>query len=193
MSISIISSITLKCNLGPATSVTSLPGVCPGAARGTSRQPRFLLDSAHGPGGSSRPSPPFILQTPENSYVSIFMATKASGWGRKFKGNQVVSLRVLPTSAIRGGTDFSPSGLCAPGAGDIPGVPVGAPSAAPALCSPQAGPGHTELSFTRPRTESSCRESWLARPRTCTVRLWASGLPTSIPGGEGASSGVRNW
>lgn len=52
----------------------------------------------------------------------------------------------------------------------------------------------TELSFTRPRTESSCNESWLARLRTCIVWLCVIGLPLgSIPGGDGASSGVRNW
>lgn len=60
---------------------------------------------------------------------------------------------------------------------------------------PRAGhAGHTELSFTKPLTESSCRESWLANPSMCMVRLCARGLPApSILGGEGASSGVRNW
>lgn len=59
---------------------------------------------------------------------------------------------------------------------------------------PRAGhAGHTELSFTKPLTESSCRESWLARPSMCMVRLCVRGLPApSILGGEGASSGVRN-
>lgn len=62
------------------------------------------------------------------------------------------------------------------------------------LCPRAAHAGHTELSFTKPRTESSCRESWLARPSKCMVRLCAKGLPApSILGGEGASSGVRNW
>jgi hypothetical protein len=61
-------------------------------------------------------------------------------------------------------------------------------------CGPRAGhTGHTELSFTNPRTESSCRESWLARPSTCIVRLCVRGLPASNRGGDGASSGVRNW
>lgn len=52
----------------------------------------------------------------------------------------------------------------------------------------------TELSFTRPRTESSCKESWLTRFRTCMAWLWVTGLlADSIPGGDGASSGVKNW
>ena len=56
--------------------------------------------------------------------------------------------------------------------------------------------GQTELSLTSPLTESSCRESWLAgwKKPVCMVWLWPRGVPQgSMPGGEGASSGVRKW
>lgn len=146
MSVSNISSITLKCNFSPATSVINLPCICPRTARGTPRQPPLRPDSDRGPPEAPpSPRPPSIFRTPA---MSLFPPlSEWSGWGRKFKWNQAASLWVLPASAIRGGSDFSPRALPASGPGVVVATPAlgrrksrwGRPSVAPAVCSPRAG------------------------------------------------------
>ena len=86
MSVSNISSITLKCNFSPATSVINLPCTCPRTARST---PRQLLSAQTPTGGPPEappsPRPPSIFQTPENSYVSVFTVIKMVRVGQKIQ------------------------------------------------------------------------------------------------------------
>lgn len=86
MSVSNISSITLKCNFSPATSVINLPCICPRTARGTPRQPPLRPDSDWGPPEAPpSPRPPSIFQTPENSYVSVSTVIRMVRVGQKIQ------------------------------------------------------------------------------------------------------------
>lgn len=188
MSVSNISSITRKCSCSLATSVRSLPCVCHKGGQTRS-------DST--PGGSPSPGPP-----KESSHFFVSIGVKALRLGKKIQ-MKPSSQHPGPAALCRSKWSLSPrpgaviSTVALAGGVAVEHTPPLTPAARGGAsgASPAWGhTGHTELSFTKPRTESSCRESWLARPSTCMVRLCARGLPAaSSLGGEGASSGVRNW
>lgn len=117
MSISNISSVTLKCNLSPATRVLNLLLPGPEQQEEPPRWPPLLPDSAGGPPEAVSPphGPPFIFQTPENSRVSIFIVSKAGQGGEENSNETKLSaFEVLPVWALRflsQGRVFLPQGL----------------------------------------------------------------------------------
>ena len=190
MSISDISSITLKFNLSPATRVPNLLLPGPEQQEEPPRGPPLSSQTLLGVGVGGAPEAVSLPQA-HPSY-SKHLKTVRSLFSLSAKPVRVENKTQMKPSCqpLRscppGPSDFSPKeGSSYPRAYSCAGHPRtgshggGSRWGHRVCCSKggqhprrRPGPGdHTELSFTRPRTESSCRESWLARPSTCTVRL----------------------